>query len=137
MSDFPTLLNRRAFLGTSGNGFGAVALASMMARADPGARPLHPASVLAPKARHVIYLFQSGGPSHVDLFDGKPSLEKNHGKDLPPEVRGGQRVTGMTAGQKSFPVVKPIRPGRPCGPAGAWISNLLPWTQKIADRICV
>ena len=132
--DLPTLYNRRAFLGTAGNSFGAVALTSMLARA--GALP-HPASRLAPKAKHVIYLFQSGGPSHVDLLDGKPFLEKNHGKNLPPEVKGDQRVTGMTAGQKAFPVARPIAPIRQCGPAGAWISDLLPWTQKIADRISV
>jgi hypothetical protein len=91
----------------------------------------------APKAKRVICLFQSGGPSHVDLFDGKPSLYTNHGKDLPPSVRGDQRVTGMTSGQSSFPVVKPLADGKPCGPSGVWISDLLPWTQKIAGEICV
>ena len=134
MNDFPTILNRRAFLGTTGNSFGAVALTSMLARGD--SIP-HPAYRLAPKAKHVIYMFQSGGPSHVDLFDGSPFLIKNHGKHLPPEVKGKQRVTGMTAGMKNFPVAKPVAPIRQCGPAGAWLSDLLPWTQKIADKICV
>ena len=136
MSDLPTILNRRAFLGTAGNSFGAAALTSMMAKGDSDAAP-HPAFRLAPKAKHVIYMFQSGGPSHVDLFDGSPFLIKNHGKHLPPEVKGEQRVTGMTAGMKNFPVAKPMAPIRQCGPAGAWISDLLPWTQKIADKICV
>jgi len=134
MNDLPTILNRRAFLGTAGNSFGAVALTSMLARGD--SIP-HPACRLAPKAKHVIYMFQSGGPSHVDLFDGSPFLIKNHGKHLPPEVKAGQRVTGMTAGMKDFPVAKPVAPIRQCGPEGAWISDLLPWTQKIADKICV
>ncbi|MED5419283.1 MAG: DUF1501 domain-containing protein, partial [Verrucomicrobiota bacterium] len=134
MNDLPTILNRRAFLGTAGNSFGTVALTSMLARGD--SIP-HPAYRLAPKAKHVIYMFQSGGPSHVDLFDGSPFLIKNHGKHLPPEVKGKQRVTGMTSGMKNFPVAKPVAPIRQCGPAGAWISDLLPWTQKIADKICV
>ena len=136
MTDLPTILNRRAFLGTAGNSFGAAALTAMLARGDSDTLP-HPAYRLAPKAKHVIYMFQSGGPSHVDLFDGSPFLIKNHGKHLPPEVKGKQRVTGMTAGMKNFPVAKPVAPIRQCGPAGAWISDLLPWTQKIADKICV
>ena len=84
-TDIPTLCNRRAFLGTVGNSFGAVALSSLLgnqATAGSLGSPFH-----APKAKRVIYLFQSGGPSHVDLFDGKPSLVKNHGKGLPDEVR--------------------------------------------------
>ena len=136
MTDLPTMLNRRAFLGTAGNSFGAAALTAMMAKGDTSTSP-HPAFQLAPKAKHVIYMFQSGGPSHIDLFDGSPFLIKNHGKHLPPEVKGEQRVTGMTSGMKNFPVAKPVAPIRQCGPAGAWISDLLPWTQKIADKICV
>ena len=134
-TDIPTLCNRRAFLGTVGNSFGAVALSSLLgnqATAGSLGSPFH-----APKAKRVIYLFQSGGPSHVDLFDGKPSLVKNHGKGLPDEVRDGQRVTGMTANQKSFPVLQPMFDGKQCGEAGIWLSNLLPHTQKIADKICL
>ena len=133
--DLSTLLNRRAFLGHAGNSFGALALGSLVGQAM-GATPFH-LPTHAPKAKQVIYLFQSGGPSHIDLFDGKPSLFKNHGKALPPEVRGDQRVTGMTSGQKSFPVVQPLAPTRQCGPAGIWLSDLLPHTQKIADKICL
>lgn len=91
----------------------------------------------APKAKRVIFLFQSGGPSHMDLFDGKDALDKLHGTNLPDSVRAGQRVTGMTSGQANFPVLKPIAPGKKCGPAGVWISDMLPWTQKIAGDICV
>lgn len=136
ITDLPTMMNRRAFLGTAGNSFGAAALTAMMAKGDTSSLP-HPALRLAPKAKRVIYMFQSGGPSHIDLFDGSPFLIKNHGKHLPPEVKGEQRVTGMTSGMKHFPVAKPVAPIRQCGPAGAWISDLLPWTQKIADKICL
>ena len=134
-SNFPTLCNRRAFLGTVGNSFGAVALNALLQQSS-AARVLE-APFHAPKAKRVIYLFQSGGPSQVDLFDAKPFLFKNHGKELPDDVRGGQRVTGMTSFQKSFPVVRPVAEGKKCGEAGIWLSNLLPHTQKIADKICL
>jgi hypothetical protein len=137
-------LSRRAFLGKSANGLGHVALASMLARqAAGGASAASGDEIpqvlrsLAPKAKRVIYLFQSGGPSHVDLFDGKPALDKLHGSELPDSVRDGQRVTGMTSGQNAFQVVRPIVGGRRCGPSGTWISDLLPYTQKIAGEICV
>ena len=74
MPDLPTVLNRRAFLGTAGNSFGAAALTAMMAKGDTNSLP-HPALRLAPKAKRVIYMFQSGGPSHIDLFDGLPHQE--------------------------------------------------------------
>ena len=88
-----------------------------------------------PTAKRVIYLFQSGGPSHVDLFDHKPALEKLHGTELPDSVRGNQRVTGMTAGQKQFLVNKTISPIKPRGESGVTISDLLPYTCGIADDI--
>ena len=141
----PLVFSRRAFLGKAANGLGHVALSSLLlpslAKLAHGGQ-LDPSSFnafrsFAPKAKRIIYLFQSGGPSHVDLFDGKDALTKLHGTNLPDSVRGDQRVTGMTSGQGSFPVVQPIAPGRPCGPSGAWISDLLPYTQKIAGEICV
>ena len=133
----PFISTRRAFLGTSSAAIGQLALASLMNQECSAAAAQQVMRSFAPKAKRVICLFQSGGPSHIDLFDGKPSLYKHHGKDLPPSVRGDQRVTGMTSGQSSFPVVQPLAEGKPCGPAGVWISNLLPWTQKIAGEICV
>ncbi len=136
MSDLSTLFNRRAFLGTVGNAFGAVAANALIGGNSLSASSLG-APFHAPKAKRVIYLFQSGGPSHVDLFDGKPELIKLQGKPLPDEVRGGQRVTGMTSGQKAFNVMQPLVGGKQCGEAGIWLSDLLPHTQKIADKICL
>ena len=138
----PLHLNRRAFLGKAATGLGHIALSSLLmqsaARAARGESvSIAPFRRFAPKAKRVIFLFQSGGPSHVDLFDGKPVLDKLHGTDLPDSVRSGQRVTGMTSGQSKFPVVRPLQSGKLCGPSGTWISDLLPWTQQIAGEICV
>jgi uncharacterized protein (DUF1501 family) len=82
-------------------------------------------------------LFQSGGLSHVDLFDYKPSLTKHHGEEIPPSVKGTQRLTGMTSRQAKYPVVAPLKEGRACGQHGTWISDLLPSLQTIADDICI
>ncbi len=133
--------NRRSFLALSGLGLGAIAARSLLA-ADlktPGAAPEIPATNphFAPTARRVIYLFQSGGPSHIDLFDYKPELEKVHGQDLPDSVRQGQRLTGMTSGQKNLPVCQSIAKFARHGESGQWISDLLPHTAKVADRIAV
>ncbi|MBT4865166.1 MAG: DUF1501 domain-containing protein, partial [Planctomycetaceae bacterium] len=100
----------------------------------PGAvGPTH----FAPKAKRVIYLFQSGAPSQIDTFDHKPTLEKLDGKNLPDSIRGGQRLTGMTSGQKAFPAAKSFMPFRQHGNSGQWISDLLPWHAKIADEMCI
>lgn len=90
-----------------------------------------------PTAKRVIYLFQSGGPSHVDLFDYKPALDKLHGTELPDSVRGDQRVTGMTAGQKQFLVNRSISMIKPRGESGVTVADLLPYTAGIADDICL
>ena len=90
-----------------------------------------------PRAKRVLCLFQSGGFSHIDLFDGKPAHQKFAGQELPPSVKGTQRVTGMTSGQAAFPVVPPLAGGRPCGKSGLWISDLLPHLQGVADELCV
>src|SRR5258707_267289 len=91
----------------------------------------------APRAKRVIYLFMSGGPSHIDLFDYKAKLKDYHGQELPATIRMGQRVTGMTAGQKSFPCVAPMVPFAQHGKCGAWVSDLLPHTAKIVDDIAI
>jgi hypothetical protein len=103
------------------------------AHALAGQLPPH----FAPKAKRVIYLFQSGGPSHLELFDYKPKLKELHGTELPDSIRQGQRLTGMTSGQKSFPVVAPKFKFEQSGSSGAWYSELLPYTAKISDELCV
>ena len=123
-------LTRRAFLGQSAGSLGALALSRLLG-GDESVLP-H----FAPKAKRVVYLFQSGGPSHIDLFDYKPVMRELHGQELPESVRGGQRVTGMTAGQKSFPVLAPPYEFKQHGESGAWVSELMPWTARIADKLC-
>ncbi len=91
----------------------------------------------SPTAKRVIYLCQSGAPSQIDTFDYKPSLDRLEGIDLPASVRMGQRVTGMTSGQKSFPVAKSFAKFGQRGASGQWISDLLPHHHKIADDICI
>lgn len=90
-----------------------------------------------PKAKRVIYLFQSGGPSHIDLWDYKPNLTTMHGKPLPDSVKGTQRVTGMTAGQKQFLTNAPIKPFQQHGECGRWVSDLLPHTAKVVDELAI
>jgi hypothetical protein len=149
MFDLSLMLQRRAFLGRSAGGIGQLALASLLfpelvsqtasagSQATGASQGLASLPHFAPRAKRVIYLFQSGGPSHVDLFDYKPVMRQLHGTNLPAEVRGNQRVTGMTAGQASFPVVAPLWPLKQCGRHGTWISDLLPHTQTIADEITI
>src|SRR5438552_10819660 len=138
------LLTRRQLFGRTAAGIGTAALASLLNdrlfAAAPAAlktngalRALH----FAPKAKRMIYLFMSGGPSHIDLFDYKPKLKENHGKELPASVRMGQRVTGMTAGQKSFPCVAPMFKFAQYGKCGAWVSELLPNIAGIVDDIAI
>jgi len=137
-------LTRRTLLGKSARGIGGAALASLLypelftqtANAESTALP-EAVKQIAPKAKRIIYLFQSGGPSHVDLFDYKPVLRKLHGTDLPDSVKGTQRVTGMTSRQKSYPVVAPFWEMKQCGAHQTWISERMPYTQTIADDITI
>src|SRR3954465_11718644 len=147
--EYATLLTRRQFFGRTAAGIGTAALASLLnpqlftgasAAASAGApamggvlKALH----FAPTAKRVIYLFMSGGPSHIDLFDYKPKLRELHGTELPATIRMGQRITGMTSGQKSFPCVAPMFKFAQHGQCGRWVSELLPHTAKIVDDICV
>src|SRR5216684_4778962 len=133
------LLTRRHFFGRSATGIGGAALASLLSHSAPASEreTMNRLAHFAPKAKRVIYLFMSGGPSHIDLFDHKPELRKNHGKELPASVRMGQRVTGMTSGQSTFPCVAPMFRFAQHGKCGAWVSELLPHTAKIADNIAI
>ncbi len=126
---------RRHFFGKSAYGLGIAALAQLLGEELPD-RGLPGLPHFAPKAKRVIYLFQSGAPSQLDIFDYKPQLERLRGKDLPDSVRQGQRLTAMTATQSSFPVAPSIFRFQQHGQSGAWISELLPHTAKIADRLC-
>jgi len=136
-------VTRRHFLGRAAVGIGAAALAELLqadllaqtpAQGAIGGLPDFPH--FAPKAKRVIYLFQGGGPSQIDLFDYKPELDKWQGTDLPESIRQGQRLTGMTAGQTSFPVARSIFSFAQHGAAGAWVSELMPHTARIADDVC-
>ena len=133
--DLATYLTRRHFFGRSATGLGIAVLAHLMGKDATANDGLPGLPHIAPKAKHVIYLFQSGGPSQLDLFDHKPKLERLHGTELPDSVRQGQRLTGMTASQKSFPVHKTWFEFKRRGDSGAWVSELLPYTAKIADKL--
>ncbi|MEO8657995.1 MAG: DUF1501 domain-containing protein [Bryobacteraceae bacterium] len=130
-------LTRRHFFGAAATGIGIPALASLLPAAAPvKGQPGLPGFPNFPaKAKRVIYLFQSGGPSQMELFDNKPRLAQFQGTDLPESVRNGQRLTQMSATQSSFPVVPSKFAFAQHGESGAWLSELLPETAKIADKL--
>ena len=132
------MLTRRQLFGRAATGIGVAALASLVKQADglPNEPASHGPNYL-PKAKRVIYLFQSGAPSHIDLFDYKPQMQKHRGIDLPSSVRMGQRITGMTSGQKTLPVAPTIFKFNQHGKNGTWLSELLPHTAKIVDEIAI
>ena len=133
--DNHTLFARRAFLQRTASITGFAALTSLLGRGN-AAMAAH-APHFAAKAKRVIYLHQSGGPSHIDLFDPKPKLREMHGKDLPDSVRRGQRLTGMTSGQKTFPMIASKFAFNPGGRCGTMLSELLPHLGRVADDICL
>ena len=133
----PIDITRRHFFHRASTGIGVVALASLLARDGRADAPLPGFPNFAPKAKRVIYLFQHGAPSQLDLFDCKPRLTAIRGQDLPDSVRMGQRLTGMTAYQSKFPTAPSIFRFSKYGQSGAMLSELLPHTGKIADELCV
>jgi uncharacterized protein (DUF1501 family) len=142
LQELALLQTRRQFFGRLSTGIGTAALASLLnerafaldTASNLGSLP----AVHAPaKAKNVIFLFMSGGPSHIDLFDHKPELRKHHGEELPASIRMGQRITGMTAGQKSFPCVASLFPFAQHGQSGGWVSSLLPHIGSIVDDIAI
>ena len=145
VTDLALNLTRRHLLGRAAGCLGAVALGTLLrqpaaAAAQNSRKPSDGLTSLPHftlRAKRVIYLFQSGGPSHVDLFDYHPRLRELHGTELPDSVRGGQRITGMTSGQSEFPVVAPMFSFRRYGQHGTWVSELLPHTAKIVDDITI
>ena len=141
------LISRRQFFGLSSAGIGVAALSQLLpetvdaafgAAAPVATDPLGslPSFHHAPKAKRVIYLFQSGAPSQLDLFDYKPELAGRHGSELPASVRGDQRVTGMTANQAEFPVVASQFAFQQHGQSGAWVSDLMPNLAGVVDDLC-
>jgi hypothetical protein len=126
---------RRRFLCDTAHGLGGAALATLLARdcgAAEGGLPQ-----FAPRAKRVISLFQSGAPSQMDLFDPKPLLQERRGTELPASIRNGQRLTGMTATQASFPVAPSLFRFARHGQSGTWMSELLPRTARVVDELCV
>jgi hypothetical protein len=141
--DHQLQLTRRYFFGRAATGLGTMALASLLnPRLARGAQDRRPPGAgvsgfpnFAPKAKRVIYLFQSGAPSQMDLFDYKPKLAGLRGTELPDSVRQGQRLTGMTATQASFPIAPSKYRFAQHGRSGAWLSELLPYTAQVADEL--
>jgi hypothetical protein len=143
--EFQTVMTRRHFFGLNAAGMGTAALAALLgkdlvagntATAEPAAGGPPGLPHFAPKAKRIIWLFQSGGPSQMELFDYKPRLEEFRGTDLPDSIRKGQRLTGMTATQDRFPVVQSLFNFAQYGDSGAWVSELMPHTAKVVDELC-
>ncbi len=135
-ANYTRFRSRRELLARTGYGLGAAALHALLG-APSASADSRPFPNFAPRANRVIFLFQSGGPSHLDLFDYKPQMKDRFNQDIPPSIFGGQRVTGMVAQQDRFPVVPTKYGFRQHGQSGRWLSELLPHTGKIADEICV
>ena len=136
--------HRRQFLRQTGSGLGSVALAALLresslseSTAAENSAAQHLGTHFEPKAKRVIYLFQSGAPSQMDLFDHKPQLDGLRATELPESIRRGQRLTGMTSRQASFPIAPSMFRFAKHGKSGTSISELLPHTAKVADELCV
>ncbi|MCW3091244.1 MAG: hypothetical protein JWP81_2313 [Ferruginibacter sp.] len=135
-------INRRRFLSKLSLGIGSVALGSLLIpdlfdNKNEAEALLTGLPQFAPKAKRIIYLFQNGAPSQLDLFEYKPKLQEMFGQDLPESIRMGQRLTGMTADQKKFPLAGSIFKFDQYGQSKAWISELLPHTSKVVDDLCI
>lgn len=131
-------MDRRQFLSKTSLGLGSMALSSLLGPGNLFARNTLGLNKipLVPKAKRVIYLFQSGGPSQMELFDYKPLLNERFGQELPESIRAGQRLTGMTSSQNSFPLAGSVFDFAQYGQSGAWVSELMPHTAKIVDELC-
>ena len=127
-------VSRRQFLSRTGTAVGAAALATLLNRRLVSAAT---GTHFTPRAKRVIWLTQAGAPSQLELFDYKPGLADQFDKDLPESIRNGQRLTGMTAGQKRFPIAPSAYKFQQAGESGVWWSELLPHTSKFADEILV
>jgi len=131
LNQIQDLLNRRIFLGKGAAALGSLAI-PFVAKASSLNSPNY-----SPKAKRIIYLFQSGAPSQMDLFDPKPTMKARFGENLPDSIRKGQRLTTMTSGQAKFPVAPSIFEFQQHGKSGMWMSELLPNMSKLADDFCM
>ncbi len=144
-----TLLSRRAFLDQTATGLGVAALASLLGRDGFAAAPASPLPLtnggllkhpglphFAPKAKRVIYLFQNGAPTHVDLFDYKPKLQQLHGQPVPADYIVGKRFSTMTGQASGKLLLAPVEPFKRRGQSGAWVSEFLPHTAGMVDDLC-
>ena len=137
--------SRRDFLKKSSLGFGSIALSSFLSPTISSAQNNNAQVSLmsgktphfVPKAKRVIYLFQSGGPSQIETYDYKPALSKWHGQEIPASLKQTQRNSGMVEGQSSYPLVKSIYDFKQYGQSGAWVSELFPHTSEIVDELCI
>jgi hypothetical protein len=138
--------SRRGFLKNTALGFGSLALGSLLNPASSRPNIVNSKSPIIGslggshfpgKAKRVIYLFQSGGPSQIESFDYKPELARWHGQEIPESIKSTQRNSGMVAGQSSFPLVKSIYDFKQYGESGAWISELFPHTAGMVDDLCI
>src|SRR5262249_14460258 len=129
--DYQLRLTRRQFFGMTAGGIGAAALATLLSEDLRAADGLAGLPHFPPRAKRLMYLFQSGEPTQMDMFDSKPKQSVLRGYELPDSIRMGQRLTGMTATQASFPVAPPIFKFAQHGQSGAWLSDLLPYTAKV------
>jgi len=131
-------LSRRTFLRNSAGGIGLAALGAFLSPAAFASKPEAAGFPnFKPKAKRIIYLFQSGAPSQMDLFDPKPGMAKFRGQDLPASIRQGQRLTTMTSGQKSFPVAPSVFKFAQHGGSGMWFSDAMPHMASKADEWCM
>ncbi len=147
ISEYQLNLTRRQLLRDATRPLGAAALASLAGglTGPSSARANIPAQTsglpglphFAPRAKRVIFLFMSGGPSHIDTFDFHPAMRELHGQELPDSIRNGQRITGMTSGQSTFPCVAPMFEFQQHGQHGTWVSELLPHMAKVVDDITI
>ena len=141
-NDLGLQMNRRHFFSRTSAGLGGAVLSNLMvgarnATADNTATGILGAPHFPAKAKRVIYLFQSGGPSQLETFDYKPLLKERQGQELPDSVRQGQRLTNMSGNQSSLPLVGSASRFEKRGKCGTWVSDLLPHTAKIVDDLCI
>lgn len=136
--EYQLQMNRRQFMGKTANGVGLAALATLLGRDGVMAQtqPALPYGHFAPKAKRVIYLFQNGAPTHVDLFDYKPKIEEMHGKPVPDEYFKGKRFSTMTGNPKGKLMLSPVEPFKKRGQSGNWVSEFLPYTAGVSDKLC-